>query len=195
MNIFPAVNENGQIVNIGYLSTYHKYWSNYRARIVNPKFYDGYSWRILDLKEESQTKQSARDQAIDYFIGQIPLILPSATEFYFCGAPSSKAGTFNGIFYLIEEFCRRGSMPNAFKANNLIIRQYTIQSAHLGGPRNIQIQKNSMALNDSIDIRGREIVVIDDVVTTGSTLIACQELLLQGGAAKVDLLALGKTTE
>lgn len=37
-------------------------------------------------------------------------------------------------------------------------------------------------------LKGRRIVLIDDVLTTGSTASACAEVLLQAGAASVDLL-------
>ena len=37
-------------------------------------------------------------------------------------------------------------------------------------------------------LRGRRIVLIDDVLTTGSTASACAQVLLQAGAASVDLL-------
>lgn len=42
-------------------------------------------------------------------------------------------------------------------------------------------------------VRGRHLVLVDDVVTTGATAEACVRQLLAGGAARVDVLALART--
>lgn len=44
-------------------------------------------------------------------------------------------------------------------------------------------------------IEGRNVVLIDDVVTTGSTAGVCARLLKRAGAARVDVLALALVTE
>jgi predicted amidophosphoribosyltransferase len=40
-------------------------------------------------------------------------------------------------------------------------------------------------------IAGRNVLLLDDVVTTGATAAACTRALLSSGAARVDVLALG----
>src|SRR5690606_13516077 len=44
-------------------------------------------------------------------------------------------------------------------------------------------------------IRGRRIVVVDDIVTTGATADACARVLKRAGAARVDVLALARVVE
>ena len=43
-------------------------------------------------------------------------------------------------------------------------------------------------------IAGKHIVLIEDVITTGATVNACARALKRGGAARVDVLALGLVT-
>ena len=44
-------------------------------------------------------------------------------------------------------------------------------------------------------IKGRNIVVVDDVITTGATAEACARALKRAGAARVDVLALARAVD
>ena len=52
--------------------------------------------------------------------------------------------------------------------------------------------KDAFAFNPGRSVRGKTVVLIDDVVTTGATADACARLLLKNGAAEVRLLTFGK---
>ena len=43
------------------------------------------------------------------------------------------------------------------------------------------------------EVRGKRIVLIDDVLTTGATVEECARALKRAGAARVDVLALART--
>jgi predicted amidophosphoribosyltransferase len=44
-------------------------------------------------------------------------------------------------------------------------------------------------------LRGKHVVVVDDVITTGATAEACARVLKRAGAASVDVLALARAVE
>ena len=45
------------------------------------------------------------------------------------------------------------------------------------------------------DLHGRNVLLVDDVITTGATVNACARALQRAGAARVDVLALGLVTD
>ena len=51
--------------------------------------------------------------------------------------------------------------------------------------------KNVIGINKKTDIRNSTILLVDDVLTTGSTLNSCAEILLEHGVNRVDAATLG----
>jgi len=66
------------------------------------------------------------------------------------------------------------------------------------GLSRVERQKNvkrAFALHPkyAVDIKGKTVLLVDDVMTTGSTLHACTKALLKAGAASVNVLTLART--
>lgn len=51
--------------------------------------------------------------------------------------------------------------------------------------------ENVFELTDAKAVSGKHLLVVDDVVTTGATVIACSQQLMKGGNVRISVLALG----
>ncbi len=79
--------------------------------------------------------------------------------------------------------------------STVLKRMITIKPAHEGGLRSKQQHMKTIKVINPEIIRGKEFWLLDYVVTTCSSLYACDSLLMNAGAKKVRWLAIGKTTE
>lgn len=61
-----------------------------------------------------------------------------------------------------------------------------------GGCRDRQVHMKTISTVDSINVDGDIILLMDDVTTTGNSLYACREILMEKGAKTVKMFALGK---
>jgi ComF family protein len=53
--------------------------------------------------------------------------------------------------------------------------------------------RNAFALTPGAQIKGRHLALVDDVLTTGATAQALARLLMDAGAARVDVYCLART--
>ena len=75
----------------------------------------------------------------------------------------------------------------------LVKTKWTLPQTGLARKRRIKNVKNSFAVKDSPKIKGKRILLIDDVYTTGATANECATVLLKSGARYVDVLTLART--
>lgn len=80
-------------------------------------------------------------------------------------------------------------------ASNCLYRKHSIDSQHKHPEkkRNIEVLRESTGIRDYKKIDGRDVLVIDDITTTGNSFIVADDLLKQHGAAHVVNFAVGKT--
>jgi predicted amidophosphoribosyltransferase len=75
--------------------------------------------------------------------------------------------------------------------SHLLTRHCTIPRSNKRQREDKVIHFNSIHVNP--DIAGRKILLLDDVVTTGTTLSAIGQMLMEAGAAKVEAITLAET--
>lgn len=56
-----------------------------------------------------------------------------------------------------------------------------------------KVGNKAFILNNSSEVNGKNILLVDDVLTTGSTASTCAKQLYKGGARSVDVLVIAKT--
>lgn len=174
-----SLNRQGEVVSLG---TYHPYWLDKWAREKNPAF-DQRSARILDLKE-------AKEAAADFFFNELDPIL--GTGFALCVVPShDPENQATGISMLARRLAR--ASKGRTDAVECLRRVQKIEKLARGGDRDERVHMETIRVFRRRLIEGRQVLLLDDVTTTGNSLLACRQLLLESGATEVQPVALGKT--
>jgi len=93
---------------------------------------------------------------------------------------------YNQAERIARAFARHVSDTPLRCASDVLIRvRHTHSQAHLPKAERMQNVAGAFAVPDPTPIQGRDIILIDDVVTTGATLTAAREALLAAGAHDV----------
>lgn len=169
-------NNTGDIV---VYSNYHKYWIDRERRIKNPLF-DVFSGRILDLKEGKGT-------AVRYFYNLLNEEICEGVTI--CVVPSSNSEKkVTGIGMLGEMLAQNNRINKVYFLN----REKSIDKLAVGGRRDKEVHMQSISTVKDISIKEDIVLLMDDVTTTGNSLYACREILMEHGAKSVEMFALGK---
>ena len=78
----------------------------------------------------------------------------------------------------------------------VLVRTKIVEKKSSGGQRGLSVDLNSIVVNSKcgIDISGKNVLLIDDVITTGGSIAACKMILEKSGAKNVFVLCLAKTS-
>jgi predicted amidophosphoribosyltransferase len=162
--------------------------------VHHPKF-DSFSRTILNIKYRHATdpastewKQESKQRAIKYFYERLnPLI---ASDVVITVVPSHKHYTeLSGV----QELAKKLIENNRINGINCLIRFKDIQKQAHGGVRSIEQHLQTIKVQQPDLISGKEVLLMDDVVTTGCSLRACKQLLMEKGALRVKCVSLAKT--
>lgn len=174
---------------------YHPYWTQNALgeKVRNPEFTKG-SGYILDLKKTDNPQKTNTAERIF-----LPHLLEYIKKTYGHGVievlaivPGHEKGSISlPLSNLIRVVAAR---IGAKAIPGLLKRTSTIAKLAHGGDRSINVHLNSLAVTNHAEIENKTVLVLDDVMTSGNSLLACGNLLNIGSARSVHLLALAKTT-
>lgn len=103
--------------------------------------------------------------------------------------PHEANQTESGVADLIRLLSFGGRVEGA----SVLRRTVTVPAQKFQDERNEDTHLTSICVERPILIQGKSTLLLDDVITSGSSMVACARLLLQNGASRVQCFALGKT--
>lgn len=161
-----------------YLNDYVPYRNPDYSR--NPAF-TTFSGSILDLKQDKLRSEGVFFSPLNQIIKpRVPIVT----------VPSHDPDKTDSS---LRKLARKLASENRIDATNCLQRTSKIISLHGGGDRSMEVQLGSIKVIKNEIVKGRHVLLLDDVTTSGNTLNACQQLLLEAGASGVTCLAIGKT--
>ena len=98
---------------------------------------------------------------------------------------------FNQSVVLARVLAKRFSLPLDF----MVLRRtlYTEPQVNLGRNERLANVAGSFTVSTAERVRGKRIILVDDVYTTGSTVKECAKVLRKSGAEEVAVLTLART--
>ena len=173
------------------LGKYYAFYSpkhdEFSANIWLLKIIDDHNEKGIDLKNPD-----IMHKQIEEFSEKIIQLLDPDPELVICVMPKSrKAREPGGIRQVAEKVCEK----NYINGTKVIERTKDRPPYHLSGNRDYAKELASLGITNTELIKGRTILLLDDVTTEGTSLKAAKELLLSHGAKQVIPFALGKTSK
>jgi|SRR5690554_53162 len=175
------------------LNEYHPWWV-YPSGVqtANPKR-NNITSMILNLKNPD--RGDVYKQAVHYFSNQLKFYIQSNINknkpFYVTAVPSSQeGGASQGLLDVLYSVTKEFSSENK---SNLLIRTKAIAKLATGGTRDRHVHAGSIEVVNTDFKNNSLVLLIDDITSTGNSLVVCSDKLLQAGANEIMIIALGQT--
>lgn len=178
----PVVPDKYKVTESGihYVDIYHPWHGR-----SNPLF-NAFSGKILDLKDGLK-------RGVDYFL---PLLAGGIydSDYTLAIVPSSDPAKQNrhGTKLLVDAFYKGYTVKKIQNGCGCLVRHTKVAKSS-SGSRSIQKHLDSIELKNKDLVKGKVVLLLDDVTTTGNSLVACSQILADSGCKKVYQLVMGKT--
>jgi hypothetical protein len=167
-----------------WLAIYGQYlpWGVHKQNGGTKENYPAHSGRILDLKDGDAA-------AVATFKAQIEPELPDGIAIAVVpGHDPAKPG--KGLKALAAELAKSN---RRIDASGVLVRTEKIVKLAHGGDRSEEVHTKSIKVANAGLIKGKDVLLLDDVTKTGNSMRACQKILLNAGAKRVECATIGKT--
>ncbi|WP_310486386.1 phosphoribosyltransferase family protein [Chamaesiphon sp. VAR_69_metabat_338] len=172
---FPA------LFHIGF---YHPKYNHYKDVYEDNCYFNEFSQYILNLK-------NGDINAIIYFKNILSNLMEDE-EIAIVTVPPHRAGESSGIQKLAS--CLVQDNKKYIDAIRCLERFKTVpKSSQNLGSRNEHAHLDSIRMSNSSSIEDKNVILLDDVITTGSSTNACRKIISKRGAKEVKIVCLGKT--
>jgi len=91
----------------------------------------------------------------------------------------------------VKELSHRTGIP--YRKTILQKKKPTIPQVNLSGAEREKGLRGAFHVIGEEELKGKSVLLVDDVYTTGATVNECSKVLLKGGAGRVDVLTLAHT--
>ena len=159
--------------------------------------YDSSTLRYMKMGQVySPERRSEFEGSVKQWLRKYITTNHSNEDVVICIAPGHKAGDQSSFMYdLIRQFISENDDLNLEDGCDLLERYKTIpKQATAGANRNEQTHRDSIRIKDGeVNNRGKIVIILDDVWTSGCTARVCEEKIRTTGPKDVKLLAIGRT--
>ncbi len=94
---------------------------------------------------------------------------------------------------VIAQMLKRSSRKNSIKVWDLLRKRNTLPQSQLRREERLHHLKGAFSLKKRGSVRGKQVLLVDDIFTTGSTINECAKILKQDGAERVDFFAIARS--
>jgi predicted amidophosphoribosyltransferase len=142
-----------------------------------------HSQRIWDVKDK-------KARGLTYFFDYLAPKIKAPTAVAVVPSHDATRGPTSGVHSLANRLAGELKLSNG---GACLVRHTTVPKLATGGGRDIDVHLNSIRVDHPERIAGHIVLLLDDVTTSGNSLMACKRLLLAAGAKEVRMVALGRT--
>lgn len=197
-SIFSELKKYTDIEDCYYLADYFPYsrWDEYKSLNQMDEIEEGNSRLIMDLKMDilpntPEWKKEKKEKAISTIVSILEDLIYTNKDIYICTVPSSRKNNSNhGITLVAKKLCKY----NKYFIDGTNIIKKTRDTPQLHGTKEYRnYNELSKSLTVDINLEGRDVLLLDDVITTGGSIRTVKELLLLNRVNSVCALSISKT--